>query len=281
MQILDSLCRMPRGTAHRIGALSLGLMLSVAALAPATTTSLAAPKAGCATPPAGQTQLQCVITFGDNEITRRDTALDTLSGKVTNQANAGHITSAQATDLQNDVSTNKSGLATLKATLDAASTVQDARKDVALIYTQFRIFAVVLPRDYHRLWLDMLITVDQKLRAAQTKIDAAIQATSNDADKDGDKAAIAAAYQDFKNQIAAAEGQIDGAQGLLPTLTPAQFDDPTSSYKKDYTDYVNDIRTAHQDLVAGANDLRKIARLLKDLSGTHGSSTAPTATPSA
>jgi hypothetical protein len=225
--------------------------------------------------------LQCIIAFGDSEIARRDTALNTFSGKVTKQAGAKHITSDQANALQQDVTNNLNGLAGLKTTLDAATTVADARKDVALIYTQFRIFAVVLPRDTHHLWLDILSNTDQKMKDAEDKIQDAINKTSGDEDKHGDKAAIAAAFQDYKNQLASAEGQIDGALGLLPTLTPAQYDDKSSPYQTNYTDYVNDTRAAGQDIKAAAADLKKIVALLKDLRGKSTAPAAPTATATA
>jgi hypothetical protein len=263
---------------RRISLGGLGLLLAGAALIPAAT-SLAAPRTGCATPPAGQSVLQCVIAFGDTEIARRDTALNAFSGKVTTQATAGHITKDQASDLQQDVTTNVNGLAALKTTLDATTTVTEARRDVALIFTQFRIFAVVLPRNTHHLWLDILSNVDQKMKEAEGKIEAAIAKTSRDADKNGDKAALAAAFQDYKNQVSSAEGQIDGALGLLPALTPAQYNDKTSPYRTNYTDYVNDIRSAHQDVMAAAADLKQIVALLKDLRGKGAAPVAPTATP--
>jgi hypothetical protein len=262
---------------RRLSLGGLALLLGAAALVPAAA-ALAAPRTGCATPPPGQSVLQCVITFGDSEIARRDTALNTFSGKVTTQSTAGHISKDQANDLQQDVTTNRNGLAALKTTLDAATTVAEARKSVGLIYTQFRIFAVVLPRDAHLLWLDILSNVDQKMKEAEGKIEAAIAKTSSDPDRNGDKAAITAAFQDYKNQLTSAEGQLDGALGLLPTLTPAQYNDKTSPYRTNYTDYVNDIHSAHQDIKAAVVDLKKIVALLKDL---RGKDAAPAATPAA
>lgn len=277
MRIIPLARRAASTLGRRLSLGGLGLLLATAALVPAAT-SLAAPQTGCATPPAGQTVLQCIIAFGDSEIARRDTALNTFSGKVTAQANDKHVTSDQASALQQDVTTNLNGLAALKTTLDAATTIADARKDVALIFTQFRIFAVVLPRDAHHLWLDILSNVDQKMKDAEDKIQDAINKTSGDDDKNGDKAAIAAAFQDYRNQLSSAEGQLDGALGLLPTLTPAQYNDKTSPYRTNYTDYVNDIHTAAQDIKAAAADLKKIVALLKDLRGKGGAPVAPTAT---
>jgi hypothetical protein len=213
------------------------------------------------------TTVQCVIAFGDQQITNRLNSLNTLSGKITNQRDLGHLTSAQAGTLQGNVTTNQNGLTALKTKLDAETRIAAARQDVRTIYTQFRIYAVVLPRDYHVIWLDILVNMDAKLRAAQPKIQEAIADASglSDPDKDGDMAELNAAFSDFQAQLSAAEGQIDGAQGLLPTLTAANFDANPSLYQQNWTDFRNDIRTAHHDIVAAAADLHKIARVLKDL----------------
>lgn len=254
-----------------IGGAAAGLTLAVAALVP-TGTTLAAPRTTC-------TQVQCVIAAGDAAITARNSALNTLQTKVNNQLAAGHISQDQANTLSGDVSTNLSGLAALKSKLDAETQMAPARQDVHNIFYQFRIFAVVLPRDYHALWLDMLVQVDGKLRAAAPKIQNAINAIQGLPDKNGDKAKINAAFADFQNQLPAAEGQIDGAQGLIPTLTPSAFDTTPSTYKTDYTDYVNDIHTAHGDLKAAAKDLHTLAQALKDLiGGLGGAKPASTAT---
>jgi hypothetical protein len=260
-----------RWWARLTGSAALGLTLAVAALMPVGT-SLAAARATC-------TQVSCVIAFGDAAITARNSALNTLQTKVTNQLTAQHITQDQANVVDGDVSTNLSGLAALKSKLDAETQMAPARMDVHNIYYQFRIFAVVLPRDYHHLWLDVLVQVDGKMRAAEPKIQDAINAIQGLPDKDGDKEKLNAAFADFKNQLPAAEGQIDGAQGLLPTLTPSSFDTTPATYKTNFTDYVNDIHTAHGDLRTAAKDLHTIAQALKDLVGDQGAANpAPTAT---
>src|SRR5579859_2261422 len=97
--------------------------------------------------------VKCVIQFGDQQIANRITALNKLSATVTDDHNKLLIDDAHASDLQTDVQTNVTGLNTLKTTLDAETDAKAARQDVEKIYTQFRIYAVVLPRDYRRLHL--------------------------------------------------------------------------------------------------------------------------------
>lgn len=271
MTVLNLAVHGRRAAVKVLGSAAVGLVLSAATLLPSGT-SLAAGRATCTT-------VQCVITFGDTAITARTNALNVLQTKVNNQLAAGHISASQAGTLAGDISTNLSGLAALKSKLDAETTLQSARQDIHSIYYQYRIFAVVLPRDYHELWLDLLMYVDGRMRAAQPKIENAIDAVQRLPDKDGDKGKINAAYADYRNQLAAAEGQIDAAQGLIPALTPTAFNTALTTYRTDYTDYVNDIRTAHADLRSAAGDLHTIARALKDLVGSQsGALPVPTAT---
>jgi hypothetical protein len=270
MTVLQRFLKGRRVWVSLLGSGALGLLAATAALLPAET-SLAAARASCTT-------VACVVAAGDAAITARDNALNTLQTKVNSQLAAGHISSGQASTLSGDITSNLNGLAALKSKLDGESKMMPAREDVHTIYYQFRIFAVVLPRDYHELELDVLIQVDGRMRAAQPKIEAAIAAVQGLPDKNGDKAKISSAYADLKNQLPAAEGQIDGAQGLISTLTPSAFDTTPQTYKTDYTDYANDIRTAHGDLSAAAKDLHTIAQALKDLIGNQAGA-QPAATP--
>ena len=258
------------GSSAALALLVSGAILNLSA------TSFAAP-ASCGT------SVQCIITIGDNAIAARMTVLNTLKSKVDRQFAAGHISSASQSALDGDISANEGGLTTLKATLDAETSAAAARTDVHNIYYQFRIYAVVLPRDYHELWLDILAQVDGKLSAAQPKIQAAITAIQGLPDKDNDKEKINSAFADFSNQLSTAGGQIQAAQGQIPLLTPTSFDTTPSVYHGNFTDYVNDIHGAHNDIRAAARDLHIIAQALKDLVGDLGgahASPVPTATSS-
>jgi hypothetical protein len=270
MQFISSMRQAPVRAVRIVGAVGMGIVLAVSAFTPS---AFAASHASCAT-------VQCVIAAGDALINSRDSALNTLNTKVTTQLNDQHITSQQASALQGDITTNLNGLAALKSKLDAETQISAAREDVKNIFVQFRIYAVILPREYNALWLDILVNVQARLHDAEPKIEAAIDAVSGLPDKDGDKEKINTAFADFKNEVAATDGQIDGAQGLLPTLTVSAFNNTPGTYKADFTDFRNDIRTSHQDITAAAKDLHQIAQLLKDLVGAQGGGTAA-ATPTA
>jgi hypothetical protein len=218
--------------------------------------------------------LQCVQNFGNLQIANRLTALTALAGKSTNYFNAGYINSSQNSFIQTDVTNNTNGLNQLKSQLDATTVAPTARADVKLIYTQFRIYAVVLPRDYRLLHIDVETTVDAKLRGLQPEIEQWIQHAPP-----SEQQQLNALYSDYKSQLQEAEAQIDAAQGQYAVLTPQNFDNDPSTYKTAFQEYVADAQAAHNDLHNAGKDLHQIARIIKSSSSSGGSATpVPTAT---
>src|SRR5579863_2461329 len=116
MNIIQSIRRAPYRLARRCAAAGLGVALAATFMLPSA--SLAAPRLAPQDSPCPEpVTVQCVITFGNGEIAKRNTSLNTLSGKASSQQSAGHITSAQAGVITGDVSTNESGLQTLQQKL--------------------------------------------------------------------------------------------------------------------------------------------------------------------
>ncbi|HEX8034972.1 MAG TPA: hypothetical protein VF510_14040 [Ktedonobacterales bacterium] len=213
--------------------------------------------------------VHCVITYGDTRITERQAALAKLGSAISDRAKDKHITSDQANSLQSDVATNQTGLAALKTKLDAETQASAARQDVKNIYEQFRIYAVVLPRDYRTLELDIEINVGHTLKDLEPKLQTAIDSAPS-----GIKDQLTSLYNDYVLQVANAEGQIDAAQGQLPELTPTNFNTNQTGYKTALTNLRNDVHTASKDLHQAGKDLHQMRELLKGAGGT-----APTATP--
>lgn len=228
--------------------LALGILVPSTAFA-ATTTSHK-----CAS-----TDTQCYIAAGNQFIALRQTALTTLSGKVTARQNDHLITSDQANVLQSDESTNKSGLASLKSKLDAETNPQAARQDVVNIFFQFRIFAVVLPRDYRRLYLDIAVNIDIKLRSLGPGVQQAI----NNAPA-GEQAQLNTLFNDYKTQLTTAEAQFDLAQADFPALTPANFNYNRSTYLTTLNNLETTEHTIHTALKQAGSDLHQIAQILKN-----------------
>jgi hypothetical protein len=230
------------------------------------------PLAGFANAPAsslcGATDMQCVITFGNAAIAARQTALSKLNGRVTEVNSDGRLSSADNSALVGDIAANESGLTTLKGQLDAATDASTARTDVKLIYTQFRIFAVVLPRDYHELWLDMIIHADVRLSGSETVIQDAINGAPA-----GVQGQANTLFTDYKSQVSTAEAQTQAAQPIYAQLTPAAFNASATAYGQTFGSYKTDITTAQTATKQAISDLHQIVTLLK-------SAGSATATPS-
>jgi hypothetical protein len=246
MKFLATLRRMPKRFLV-IGLFSL-LALSIPAIAFA-----ASPPTKCSA-----SDMQCWISLGDQLIAARQTALTDLGNKVTDRLNDKLITSDQANVLQSDISTNASGLSALQTKLNAETNAAAARLDVANIYLQFRIYAVVLPRDYRRLYLDIAVNVDGKLRGLSEELKEAIQGAPQ-----SEQGQLNALYNDYLAQLSTAEAQFDTAQTDFPALTPENFNYNRSAYETSLKSVTTALETIHAALKQAGKDVHQIAQILK------------------
>lgn len=249
MKLLAILRRMPKRF------LAIGLFSLLALSIPATAFA-ASPTT---TPKCTATDTQCWITLGDQLIAARQTSLTSLGNKVTERLNDKLITSDQANVLQTDVSTNASGLTALQTKLNAETTATAARQDVANIFLQFRIYAVVLPRDYRRLYLDIEVNIDAKLRGLSEQLKEAIQGAPA-----SEQGQLNTLYNDYIAQLTSAESQFDVAQTDLTALTPSNFNYNRSAYESSLNSLKTAEQTIHNALKQAGQDAHQIAKILKD-----------------
>ena len=255
--------------------LALGMAATIALGGAGAATALAAPAspsspATVALATCARTDVKCVIAFGDQRIDERTAALTKLNDRANFQVAAGHITSSQASAIQADVTSNQSGLATLKSKLDAETAADAARQDVRDIYTQFRIYAVVLPRDYHEIELDIMTNVQAKLAGLEPKLQQAIASAPA-----SEQQQLNTLYSDYTAKVDAANSQITNANGLVSSFTPDNFNNSQATYRTNWLNFRSDILAGRADLRQAATDLHQMAQILK--------SSAPfaTATPGA
>jgi hypothetical protein len=204
------------------------------------------------------TDYQCVIKYGDAAIAARQTALSTLNGRVTGQFSDHRISASDNATLTGDISSNESGLSALKTKLDADTDAKTARADFKTIYTTFRIFAVVLPRDYHELWLDMIVLKDGQLQGDETLIQDAINGAPASV-----RAQANQLFTDYKTQVTNSQAQASAAQQIIPQLTPSAFNSDPTGYETTLATYRTDIHTAAVGTKAAISDLHQIVVLLK------------------
>lgn len=205
----------------------------------------------------GATDLACIIAAGNTLIANRQQALSTLSAKVATDLHAHKLTSDQAGVLQADITTNRSGLSNLKGKLDAETNARAARQDVSSIFLQFRIYAVVLPRDYRRIQMDIEINVKNLMQGVAAKIKAALSSAPAN-----ERARLQALFNDYQKQVAAAESQLDTAQRDFPALTAENFNLNHASYLITKTALDTALKAARVDLHQAAKDLSEMAHIL-------------------
>lgn len=227
-------------------------IVTLGALLPATAFATPVQATRC-----GADDLKCVVSAGDLLISNRLADLNALKTKITNYLTARRLTDAQASELQNDVSTNESGLQSLKARLDAETVTREARKDVVNIYAQFRIYAVVLPRDKRHLLLDIEVNAKDKMVDAEPTIQAAItRAPSNQQDR------LNELFNDYKQKVADTEIQFQTANQAIPQMTPENFNQHRASYEGTRKSLDVATKIARQDLSQAAKDLKQIVKIL-------------------
>lgn len=240
---------------RHLAALSLALVGALSLFGIAAAAAPVADAASCTT-------VSCVQQFGNQRIQERLTALEKLK---TDAKNNKALTGQQQDIIVNDANSNENGLNALKKQLDAETAIKPALADVKNIYVQFRIYAVVLPRDYGEIELFHEQNASQRMTDAEVTIDALIQKDQNGKNI----GQIKTLDQDYMNKLNDASTNMKGAQGLIPSLVPANYPGTNSTLKT----YHQDLKTARLDLQGAANDLHQMTQLLKeDLGGSTGSS---------
>ena len=197
--------------------------------------------------------LSCVQTVGKQLIDVRVTALNTLIAKV--QANT-YLTDPQKNTIQTDAKANIPLLQALETQLMSETTVASARTDVHNIYTNFRIYAIVLPRDYHEIWLDHLSNLHDQFVSGEPTINQVIQTA---AAKGINVTQEQAQYSDLIAKVTDAGTQVTNAQNLIATLVPANYPGTNQTLAT----MRGDMKQANGDLVAAAKDLHQIREELE------------------
>ncbi|GCE11428.1 hypothetical protein [Tengunoibacter tsumagoiensis] len=253
MQKISQLVRQLPGRlplASMLTAVSLTAVLSGAALAAPQDTK---PNQSC-----GAKDVQCVITFADQRIQERQDALVKLSTKVTDLQQKHHISDTEADNLQGNIKADKDGLNDLKTKIDATTDAKTAREEAKTIYTQFRIFAVVIPRDTKRLHLDVELQLRDTLEDLKSKLESTLDKVPADKQDQAKQD-----FTDYKSNLTEAEAQIDVAQTAIAQLTVDNYNNHRDVYETNLKTLDQAETTIHKDLHAAAKDLHEINKLAK------------------
>ena len=217
----------------------------------------ALPASAAVTPAAS---LSTVISRSDTAITDRITSLNALSTRVGNMVN---VSATEKASISSEVSSQISGLTTLKAKIDADTDVATARADEKTITADFRIYALVIPRGYVVAAADRVSTISSMMTALQAKLQARIT-TDQSAGKD--VSALAAPMTDISTKVYDATSQATSAQSAVVPLVPDQGNATVmASNKATLESSRADLKTSTSDLKSARSDIQTILSSLKTL----------------
>lgn len=202
-----------------------------------------------------QTRMQTIISKGDQEITRRLASLNNLIAKINA---ATKLTTSDKASLSSEVNSEISGLTALKTKLDAETTLADAKTDAQQIYSDYRVYALVVPKVHLVKLADDIQTTDTKLTTLAGKLQSRIT-TAQQAGKD--VSLLQTELADMDSKISAAQGAASQIEGSVINLQPTDYNSNHQLLSGD----MDRLKTARTDNHAAFADAKSIVTSLKNL----------------
>jgi hypothetical protein len=161
-------------------------------------------------------RLDKIKTRGAKLVADRVASLNKLKSKIA----SSKLTDTQKNDLTTIIDTNISGLNSLADQIKAGTDASSTRALVQKIFTDFRIYAVVVPKIHALIALDRetnhVANVNERFARVQARIDAAKA-------KGKDVSARQTALDAAKTKLAEAENQINALIAKANSLKPADY----------------------------------------------------------
>jgi len=202
-----------------------------------------------------QTKLTTIISKGNQEIERRITALNEASKVV---AQTEKLSAGDKQALTYEINSTVAGLTALKGKLAVDTTLIDARTDARSILTQYRVYALVLPKARLVKVADGQIALEAKFSDLSTKF---LQRFSE----------LKAAGQDISTlevTLSNMNIKVENASAISAAIQTKVIALQPSDYNTDHTILSGDrdqLKTAHDDLTAARADAKTISDGIKAL----------------
>ncbi len=202
-----------------------------------------------------QARLQNIITKGNQEIARRLSTLNALSNRISSTTK---LSAADQASLQAEVTIESSGLTTLKAQLDTATTVSAAGTAAQDVITEYRVYALVVPKVFLIKTADDQQVVQTKLTGLAQKLQTRITADQT-AGKD---------VSTLQTELTSLNGTISSAQSISSSVEQNVLPLQPSDYDSDQTvlaQYYSQLKTAHADNQTAYTNAKTIVSDLESL----------------
>ncbi|HVQ44420.1 MAG TPA: hypothetical protein VMT30_05645 [Candidatus Saccharimonadia bacterium] len=192
---------------------------------------------------------------GDAEITRRIASLTAASEKL---RASNKLTPADLAGLTAQINAELTGLANLQTKLRADTVLAAARTDAASIVSDYRVYALVLPKTRLVATYDRITAAQAKFTQLQAQLQIRLEAAKT-AGKD--TAPLVAAKKAFDAKLAASQSRTSGLGVKLLALQPSDYNADRGILEANRLVLV----TARDDLTAARAAAKTIADGLKAL----------------
>ncbi len=197
--------------------------------------------------------LATLKTKGSAEINRRLTSLNSASSKISTTTK---LSASDKSYLQNEINNEISGLTALQTSLNGETTLSAARTDVQSIFSDYRVYALVLPKTRLVTAADGEQSTDTKLTTLATQLQTKIT-TAQTAGKD--VSTLQSDLNDMKAKTNSAQTIARGIESSVLSLQPTDYNSNHAVLSGD----LSQIKTAHSDNKTAYTDAKSIATGLK------------------
>lgn len=204
---------------------------------------------------AEQTRHKTIVSKGDQEITRRITALN-ASVKVIDQT--AKLSASDKQTLKDEVTASITGLTSLKTKLDSDTTLADAREHAKTIVTDYRVYALVLPKVRLIKVADGQIMLEASFTELATKF---TQRFTELKAAGKDTSALETTLASMSAKVLDAQTTSSAVKTKLLALQP-------TDYNADHavlSGYRDQLKSAHDKLVSARQDAKTIQLGIKAL----------------
>jgi hypothetical protein len=193
-------------------------------------------------------QLACIRQRATTAVNDRESALQQMAGDVNSSV---AIKAGDKSTLLGQINADESGLETLLGTIDADTTVAQARADTETIVTGFRVYVLEGPKVHLVIAADTEGNVESVIQSVLPAVQAAINASGASA---AQKAEAQTAFNDCSSHLGAAESASSGIVVEVIDLQPSGYpgNQPTLASAR------QSAQTARQDLGTCYTDLKDI-----------------------
>lgn len=116
-------------------------------------------------------RLQKAKTYGDRMVDNRVAELNRVLSRIQTDT---RLTSDEKSSLSSDIQNALSGLNQLKIKIDADTTVESVKTDAKSIITNYKVYAVLVPKIRLLITIDSLLNLNQKMLALIPKLDSLV-----------------------------------------------------------------------------------------------------------